>query len=209
MYQALGITGQRALLVAGIYNCIGPLANLVFIIFIIDRVGRRRPLIWGTIAISIVLICEAAINSRIDKANPDHGLSIAGVFFIFCVTVIFSWSWGPISWVYMSEVMPMQIRARGNAFATGMGNWLVSTFWAQLSPMALLELDWKFYFLFVSWNLVITLPIVFFFFKETKQISLEDIDLLFGERAPAILPKDVTDVDGGLSPAQGKGEERA
>jgi MFS family permease len=209
MYQALGITGQRALLVAGIYNCIGPLANLVFIVFIIDRVGRRRPLIWGTIAISIVLICEAAINSRIDKANPDHGLSIAGVFFIFCVTVIFSWSWGPISWVYMSEVMPMQIRARGNAFATGMGNWLVSTFWAQLSPMALLELDWKFYFLFVSWNLVITLPIVFFFFKETKQISLEDIDLLFGERAPAILPKDVTDVDGGLSPAQGKGEERA
>jgi hypothetical protein len=103
----------------------------------------------------------------------------------------------------------MQIRARGNAFATGMGNWLVSTFGAQLSPMALLELDWKFYFLFVSWNLVITLPIVFFFFKETKQISLEDIDLLFGERAPAILPKDVTDVDGGLSPAQGKGEERA
>jgi MFS family permease len=210
MYQALGITGQRALLVAGIYNCIGPLANLVFIVFIIDRVGRRRPLIWGTIAISIVLICEAAINSRIDKANPDHGLSIAGVFFIFCVTVIFSWSWGPISWVYMSEVMPMQIRARGNAFATGMGNWLVSTFWAQLSPMALLELDWKFYFLFVSWNLVITLPIVFFFFKETKQISLEDIDLLFGERAPGPLPKDVTNEDGGLSPAaQGMGEGRA
>jgi len=26
----------------------------------------------------------------------------------------------------MSEVMPMQIRARGNAFATGIGNWLVS-----------------------------------------------------------------------------------
>jgi hypothetical protein len=34
-------------------------------------------------------------------------------------------SWGPISWVYMAEVMPMQIRARGNAFATGIGNWLV------------------------------------------------------------------------------------
>ena len=26
----------------------------------------------------------------------------------------------------MAEVMPMQIRARGNAFATGIGNWLVS-----------------------------------------------------------------------------------
>lgn len=152
MYQALGITGQRVLLVAGIYNCVGPLANLIFIIFIIDCVGRRRPLLRWTIAISIALVCEAAINSKIDK-NPNHGLSIAGVFFIFCVTAIFSWSWGPISWVYMSEVMPMQIRARGNAFATGMGNWLVWTFWA---PMALMELDWKFYF--CSWAGIWRLP---------------------------------------------------
>jgi hypothetical protein len=65
----------------------------------------------------------------------------------------------------MAEVMPMQIRARGNAFATGIGNWLVcsspsplklsnknqvSTFWAQVSPTALKSLTWKFYFLFVG-----------------------------------------------------------
>jgi MFS family permease len=92
----------------------------------IDKIGRKKPLIWGTVGIAIALTCEAIVNSQIDKANPQHGLSIAGVFFLFCVTVIFSFSWGPVSWVYMSEVMPMQIRARGNAFATGIGNWLVS-----------------------------------------------------------------------------------
>ncbi|KAK4095739.1 general substrate transporter [Parathielavia hyrcaniae] len=188
--HAYGSLGQCQT-VAGIYNCVGPLANLVFITLLIDRVGRRRPLLWGTTAIAIALICESAINSRIDKANPDHGLSIGGVFFLFCVTVIFSWSWGPISWVYMSEVMPMQIRARGNAFATGIGNWLVSTFWAQVSPIALKELDWKFYFLFVAWDIVVTIPVVFFFFKETKQMSLEEIDLLFGERSLGALPKDL------------------
>jgi hypothetical protein len=32
---------------------------------------------------------------------------------------------------------------------------------------------------------------VFFFFKETKQVSLEDIDLLFGERALGTLPDDL------------------
>ncbi|KAK3293779.1 general substrate transporter [Chaetomium fimeti] len=203
MYGALGITGSRALLVAGIYNCVGPLANLVFIVFMIDRVGRRRPLIWGTVAIAIALICESAITSRIDPSNPDHGLSIAGVFFLFCVTVIFSWSWGPISWVYMSEVMPLSIRARGNAFATGIGNWLVSTFWSQLSPMALKELGWRFYFLFVAWDIVITIPIVFFFFKETKQLSLEEIDLLFGERSLGALPREL---DKGDRPAYSAAE---
>ncbi|KXX76155.1 High-affinity glucose transporter [Madurella mycetomatis] len=209
MYYALGITGNRALLVAGIYNCVGPLANLIFIIFIIDRVGRRQPLIWGTVAIAIAFICEAAINSKIDPENPSHGLSIAGVFFLFCVTAIFSVSWGPISWVYMSEVMPMQIRARGNAFATGIGNWLVATFWSQLSPMALKELSWKFYFLFVAWDILVTIPIVFFFFKETKQLSLEEIDVLFGDRAAGTLAKDLDKGDLAQPGHEGKIEKEA
>jgi len=56
----------------------------------IDRIGRRKPLLWGTVGITIALICEAIVNSRIDQANPQHSLSITGVFFLFCVTVIFS-----------------------------------------------------------------------------------------------------------------------
>lgn len=97
MYEALGITGHMSTLVAGIYNIVGPLANLIFIVFLLDRVGRRRPLLFGTIAISIVLICEGALNSQ----NPDgarRGYSIGGVAFLFCVTILFSFSFGPISW---------------------------------------------------------------------------------------------------------------
>ena len=64
--------------------------DLIFIIFMIDRVGRRKPLLWGTIGITIALICEAIVNSQIDTEKPQNGLSVAGVFFLFCVTVIFS-----------------------------------------------------------------------------------------------------------------------
>lgn len=91
----------------------------------------------------------------------------------------------------MSEIMPMQIRARGNAFATGIGNWLVATFFAQISPIALGKIGWKFYFVFVAFNICVTFPVIFFFFKETTQVSLEDIDLLFGERALGTLPDDL------------------
>lgn len=82
----------------------------------------------------------------------------------------------------------MQIRARGNAFATGIGNWLIATFFAQVSPIALGKIGWKFYFVFVAFNIVVTFPVIFFLFKETKQVSLEDVDLLFGERALGTLP---------------------
>jgi MFS family permease len=123
--------------------------DFIFIVFILDRVGRRKPLIFGTIGITIALICEAAINSQ-NPNGTNRGLSIGGVFFLFCVSIIFSCSFGPISWVYMSEIMPMQIRARGNAFATGIGNWLVATFWAQISPLGLEAITWRFYFIFAG-----------------------------------------------------------
>ncbi|TVY47712.1 MFS glucose transporter [Lachnellula occidentalis] len=163
MYKALGFTGGKAILISGIYNCVGPVSTL---------------------------ICEGAVNSQ-NTEGTRHSLSIAGVFFIFLVSIIFSFSFGSISWVYMGEIMPMQIRARGNAFATGIGNWLVATFLAQISPIALGKIGWKFYFVFVAFNIVITFPVIFFFFKETNQVSLEDIDLLFGERALGALPKDL------------------
>lgn len=98
MYEALGITGGRAILVAGIYNCVGPIANAIFIFFVLDRLGRKKPLIFGAIGITIALICEAVINSQ-NPNGDNHRLSIVGVFFLFLVSVIFSWSFGPISWV--------------------------------------------------------------------------------------------------------------
>ncbi|KAL4864660.1 hypothetical protein BDV12DRAFT_9068 [Aspergillus spectabilis] len=194
MYEHLGITGNTNLLVTGIYNCLGPIANLLFILFVLDKVGRRRPMMFGAIGITIALFCEAALNSQ-NEDGEKRGYSIGGVFFIFCVTIIFSWSFGPCSWVYMAEVMPMQIRGRGNAFATGIGNWTVSTLWAQVSPIALGKIGWKFYFIFAGWNICVTLPIVYLFFVETKQKSLEDIDLLFGGRALGTLPEDITTKD--------------
>ncbi|KAF2811729.1 general substrate transporter [Mytilinidion resinicola] len=193
MYKNLGITGGRSLLVTGIYNCVGPIGNLIFITTLLDRVGRRRPLLIGTVLITIALVCEAVIGSQVEHATGArrNSLSIAGVFFLFCVTTIFSFSFGPISWVYASEIMPFQIRGRGSAFATGIGNWLVSTIWSQVSPRGLGAIKWKFYFVFAAFNVCVTFPTIFFFFKETTRLSLEEIDLLFGERANGALPENL------------------
>lgn len=97
MYRALGFTGNRNTLVAGLYNCVGPLTNLIFVVYFLDRVGRRKPMLFGTIGISLALICEAALNSQ----NPNGeriGYSIGGVFFLFAVSIVFSMSFGPCSW---------------------------------------------------------------------------------------------------------------
>lgn len=46
----------------------------------------------------------------------------------------------------------MQIRARGNAFATGIGNWLINVIFSQVSPQGLGKLGWKYYFVFVAFS---------------------------------------------------------
>lgn len=70
-----------------------------------------------------------------------------------------------MSWVYASEIMPLSIRGRGSAFATGIGNWLVGTVWSQVSPIGLGKITYKFYFIFVAFNLLITFPTIWFMFK--------------------------------------------
>ncbi|KAL3600581.1 hypothetical protein FPOAC2_04825 [Fusarium poae] len=147
-----------------------------------------------------------ALSTAKNVNGTHHGLSIAGVAFLFCVTVIFSLSFGPVSWTYMAEIMPYQIRSKGCAFATGVGNWLVSTFWNQVSPLALRELGWRFYFLFVAFNIVVTLPTLIFAFRETKGLSLEEIDLLFGDRALGNLPADIEKDGGAVAVTNSHGE---
>lgn len=66
---------------------------------------------------------------------------------------------------HIAEIMPLSIRGRGSAFATGIGNWLVGTIWSQVSPIGLGKITYRFYFIFVAFNLCVTLPTIFFVFK--------------------------------------------
>jgi hypothetical protein len=58
------------------------------------------------------------------------------------------------------------------------------------SVKALGALTYKFYFVFIAFNIVITFPTIWFTFKETKRLTLEEIDLLFGGHAAGTVPID-------------------
>ena len=77
MYAALGITGGRNVLVAGIYNCVGPIANVIFIFFILDRVGRKKPLLFGAAGMcAFQMYSEGAIADAKLFTRHHHSLDL-------------------------------------------------------------------------------------------------------------------------------------
>ncbi|QRV72672.1 Sugar (and other) transporter [Ceratobasidium sp. AG-Ba] len=191
LYAALGYSGNTILLITGINNALGQIVTFLFIYFILDRVGRRLPLIIGAFGMAGCLAIEAgprqldlraAINARFPgETTHNPAAQQAGVAFIILFgSLFFSSSFGPVSWVYQSEIFPMRVRAMGTSVST-MANWAVNVMISQVSPIGLHRLGWKFYLVFICTN-IMNAFIVIFFFPETKGKTLEEMDAVFGDQ---------------------------
>jgi MFS family permease len=73
----------------------------------VDRFGRRKLLIIGTILIAIFLAWQAAIAQMFSNASDSNqGIGIAGLAPIFLFYGAFSASFGPVSWIYRRRSSP-------------------------------------------------------------------------------------------------------
>ncbi|KAF7424377.1 hypothetical protein PC9H_009684 [Pleurotus ostreatus] len=187
MYAGLGITGGQALLVQGIYGAVGPIANIFFITLILDRVGRKKPLMFGAASFVVTFSILAAIVASFPpppvelagQVPVNQAAQRAGIAMIFLTSIFFSLSFGPVSWVLASEVFPTSTRSIGTSVAT-CANWAFNVLLSQVSPIGMTNVKWKFYLLFVALNFV-DFIIITLFFPETKGKSLEDMAIVFGD----------------------------
>lgn len=56
-------------------------------------------------------------------------------------------TWGPVSWIYPSELYPNRVRGKAVALATS-GNWAFNFALAYFVPPAFVSITWKVYILF-------------------------------------------------------------
>ncbi|KAF7796468.1 hypothetical protein EIP86_007645 [Pleurotus ostreatoroseus] len=184
MYKALGLSDGQTLLVQGIYGAVGPIANIFFIILILDTVGRKKPLMFGAGAFvctySVLTAIVACFPPEVN-GQPNTHLSAqrAGIAMIFMTSVFFSLSFGPVSWVLASEVFPTKTRAMGTSVAT-CANWAFNVLFSQVSNTAITNIGWKYYLVFICLNFV-DFIIITLFFPETKGKSLEQMSEIFGD----------------------------
>ncbi|BGP39733.1 hypothetical protein JCM10449v2_003684 [Rhodotorula kratochvilovae] len=134
---------------------------------IINKMGRRK--LWLTSTIGMLLAYSALIGCSAGFAKTqDEKMGIATVAFIFIT----------LPYPYTTEILPYSMRASGLALFVWLKNaTLCFTQW--VNPIGLAAGGWN-YFLFFG-TLSALVVIIYFWFVETRGLSLEEIPTLFGE----------------------------
>ena len=120
-----------------------------------------------------------AVLSRYFPADSGNTNALRAQVAMNFVIQFFFVALGVISWVYPSEIFPTEIRAKGNALAT-CTNWCTGLIFAQVSPIALANIGFNYFYVFFATNMVAA-TCFYFFYVETKGYTLEGLNELFGD----------------------------
>jgi Sugar (and other) transporter len=187
IYAVLGIDTQTSLMIIGISGALSIIYCSIGL-WALERVGRVKPLIVSAAGCAIALLVNAALSQHLDGASNNQLRAMVAMNFIFS---LFYTPTGIISWVYPAEIFPVDIRAKGNSIAT-FTNWTINLVFAQITPVALTAMGFKYFYVFFALGAVATVNYAMFY-PETKGRTLEQMDELFGDQ---LVPHALEDPEG-------------
>lgn len=147
-------------------------------VFLVERVGRRKLMLFGAVGQAATMAILAGVNS-----DPNNkGANIAGIVFLFVFNTFFAVGWLGMTWLYPAEIVPLRIRAPANALSTS-GNWIFNFMVVMITPVAFDTIGYQTYIIFAVIN-AFMVPSVYFFYPETAYRSLEEMDSIFHNVSP-------------------------
>ncbi|KAE8143815.1 MFS sugar transporter [Aspergillus pseudotamarii] len=173
--ESVGLSRQMALIAGGCINLAFALGSLVPALFL-DRIGRKRPMIIGSIGMGLSLAAISVLLS-FQGTNKQAVTGKACIAFFVTYMIFFGTSLNAIPWCYAPEILPLKARAKGISLAVFV-NWASVFLIVMVTPTMIANITWKTYLVFMACNFAIA-PAIYFWFPETSRLSLEEIDLLF------------------------------
>jgi MFS family permease len=141
--------------------------------------------IGGNLVTCLSFIIGAALLAQYPPSTQNNGAHWA---FIVCSTWVFNFAFcaqGTMSWIIPAEIFNTATRVKGISIAT-MVSFAFNTMIGQVTSVALAQVGWRFYLLFVVCNF--TNAVFFYLFlPETKGVTLEQMNDLF-ENSPLLVP---------------------
>lgn len=184
IFSALGLSGNSVKLFAtGIYGIVKMIACLAFLIFAADSLGRRRSLLWTSIAQGLAMF-YIGLYMRFDPPAGNGSVPASGYVALVCVFLyagFFQFGWGPVCWIYVSEIPAARLRSLNVAIAAAT-QWLFNFVVARATPNMMTTVGFNGYGTFLIYGSFCfgMFFFVWFLVPETKGLSLEKMDDLFG-----------------------------
>ncbi|TFK80912.1 general substrate transporter [Polyporus arcularius HHB13444] len=173
IFQSVGISDSFVTqIILGAVNFVCTFGGM----YVMERFGRRYPLIIGGVWQSIWLFVFAAAGTARDPTT-DKGIGklmiVSACLFIFG----YAMTWAPGIWILIGETFPTRTRARQAALATA-SNWLWNFLLAFFTPFITKAIGYRYGFIFAACNLTGAV-IVYFFLYESSDLSLESVDMMY------------------------------
>ncbi|KAF2672733.1 general substrate transporter [Microthyrium microscopicum] len=196
VFASIGITGtSTSFLTTGIFGVVKTTLTFVWLLFLIDKLGRRKLLMGGALGGSLCMWWIGAyIKIAGTKPSSSGHLSSGGtatVFFFYLWTAFYTPTWNGTPWVLNSEMYDQSIRPLGQAWASA-NNWFWNFIISRFTPQMFNSMGYGVYFLFSS-LMILSIPFVYFLIPETKSIPLEAMDRLFAVKPASKANKVVLD----------------
>ncbi|KAM0817223.1 putative MFS sugar transporter-like protein [Seiridium cardinale] len=178
IYESLGWNGgHQALSINGIQSALQLVIVLVNT-FTVDRFGRKPLLIAGFAIQAAALLILASLLTAFPE-NSSRAAAVVEVAMLFIVGLTYCWSNGPIPPAIASEIFPQEVRDKAFGFSL-LGQTVCLLALTQPWPMFNAEVGGKSYWLLFGLNSLLLISVIFIL-PETKGISLERMDAIFGE----------------------------
>ncbi|GJD03104.1 quinate permease [Colletotrichum higginsianum] len=181
IFSSIGIDSNTVNLMTGIFGVIKAIMTFVWLLFLVDQLGRRKLLLIGAVTGSICMWVIGAYVCVVEPTkNPqDHltGSGYAAIVFFYLWTAVYTPTWNGTPWVINSEFFDPNFRSLAGG-ATTASNWLFNFLVSRFTEQMFEAMGYGVYFFFASLSLL-AFFFAFFLIPETSGVPLEKIDRLF------------------------------
>jgi MFS transporter, SP family, arabinose:H+ symporter len=161
------ISGDLQAVAIGAMNLVATLFGMT----LIDKLGRKTLLLVGSVGTALCLAGVAEIFYTQTHQNYLLWLLVAYIAF-------FAISQGAVIWVYIGEVFPNRVRSKGQALGSS-SHWIMNAIIAYTFPQVA-KSSGAYPFMFFAAMMVMQFFVVLFFYPETKNVTLEQMQRRLG-----------------------------
>lgn len=171
IFEAMGFTGDFALLALPAMVQVAGLAAVCAALVLVDRLGRRPILLSG---IATMIVADLVLVAVFARGFTGGGLTLVGFGGVVLFIIGFSFGFGSLVWIYAGEAFPARLRSLGSSAmltANLVGNAIIAALFLSM----LHALGGAGAFAVFAAFAVIAFGVVFRYAPETKGRPLEEI----------------------------------